>query len=193
MSDRRFKEKLQTELELIGEPHGIEELEQRELAIPPEVMYNAMNSALIKYFGEVSNTARGLLFSKIKHTVSEALEKNSDGPPHIKYATYLSDKLDHSYHYLSTLFSQMNGTTLENYIIAQRIELVKHMLVEHGLGLSEISWRLGYCSVPHLSNQFKKITGSTPTKYKLMAQEDVISFGIICEPCKQRWMAMLEH
>jgi AraC-like DNA-binding protein len=190
MSDHRFKVLLQAELGSIGESHDIAELEDAQLAIPPDVKYKVMHSALVRYAGEVSNTREGLLLAQIKTTISEALEGNTDGPPYIRYAVYLSDKLHHSYPYLSAIFSHMNGSTLENYIISQRIELVKHMLVDKGLGLSEIVWKLGYCSVAHLSNQFKKITGSTPTGYKRMVQEDAISLGILCEPCKQRWMAL---
>jgi len=193
MCDPRYLEVLQEELELIGEVHAMEELVHRELDIPPDLKYRVMNGALARYFSELSNTAGSLLFTQIKTTVREALDKGCNGPPYINFPVYLSDELHHSYHYLSTLFSRMHGTTLKQYIIAQRIEQVKHLLVEEGLGLSEIAWRLGYCSVPHLSNQFKKITGATPTQYKSMAQEDLISFGIICESCKQRWMALLQH
>jgi AraC family transcriptional regulator len=176
---------------LVGEFHEIVELENTELDIPPDVKYMVLQAALTKYVSETSNTRDSLLLEKIKKTVSAALESNSNGPPHIKFATYLSDTLHHSYPYLSTIFSKMNGCTLENYIISGRVELAKRMLVDQGLGLSEIAWKLGYCSVAHLSNQFKKITGSTPTRYKALAQKDVISFGILCEPCKQAWLAQL--
>lgn len=188
MTDHRYKEILQAELGLIGHAYTIAELEETDLGIAPGMMYKVMNSALEKYEGEGSVTARSLLFAKLKTTVSESIRSHVDGPPYIKYAVYLSETLHHSYHYLSTLFSQMQGSTLEHYIISQRIELVKQMLVKEGLGLSEISWKLGYCSVPHLSNQFKKITGYTPTSYKVMATKRVVPLRILCEPCTQPWM-----
>jgi hypothetical protein len=67
------------------------------------------------------------------------------------------------------------------------------LLVKEDLGLSEIAWRLGYCSVAHLSNQFKKVTGTTPTGFKAMARAGVVPNGILCEACRGSWMAMLEE
>lgn len=130
MSDHRFKEILQAELDLIGKTVEIKELEDDELLLSADVKYTVLSNALKTYFEEVPNTARSLLFSKLKSTISKSLREHTNGPPYIKYAGFLKDELHHSYQYLSTLFSQFSGSTLEKYILSQRIELVKHMLVK---------------------------------------------------------------
>lgn len=83
----------------------------------------------------------------------------------------LSDKLHQDYHYLSNLFSEVEGVTIEKYFIAQKIEKVKELLVYDELSLSEIAFRLNYSSVAYLSNQFKKVTGLTPTHFKLIKED----------------------
>ncbi|MFV0339286.1 MAG: helix-turn-helix domain-containing protein, partial [Parachlamydiaceae bacterium] len=79
---------------------------------------------------------------------------------------YLSDKLHHDYNYISNLFSEVEGSNIEKYFIAQKIERVKELLVYDELTLSEIAFRLNYSSTAHLSNQFKKVTGLTPSHFK---------------------------
>lgn len=192
LSDQRFAGILQAELEVLAEAHGSLELEHSDVAVHPDVKYQILYNTVVKYFSDTSDTSRDRLVDKIKSSVTEALERNTKGPPHIKYSCYLSDKLHYSYSHLSNVFSKLNGTSLEKYILSQRIEVVKQMFIGEGLGLSEIAWKLGYCSVAHLSNQFKKITGSTPTSYKARTQRDRPECGILCEPCRQRWMALLQ-
>ncbi|MGQ9848066.1 MAG: helix-turn-helix domain-containing protein, partial [Bacteroidales bacterium] len=84
----------------------------------------------------------------------------------ISFTDLLQEKLNLSYQYLSTLFSSSEGITIEKYIILQKIEKVKELIVYDELSFSEIAYRLGYSSVQHLSNQFKKITGLTPSHFK---------------------------
>lgn len=86
--------------------------------------------------------------------------------PKTNFSDYISKKLDHDYTYLANLFSEVTGTTIEHYIIAHKIERVKELLIYDELNLTEISYRLNYSSVAHLSNQFKKVTGLTPTFFK---------------------------
>ncbi|MCE7044503.1 AraC family transcriptional regulator [Dyadobacter sp. CY312] len=83
----------------------------------------------------------------------------------------LSEKLNHDYNYLSNLFSEVEGTTIEKYFIAQKIEKVKELLVYDELSLSEIAIRLNYSSVAYLSNQFKKVTGLTPSHFKQVRED----------------------
>ncbi len=90
--------------------------------------------------------------------------KETDGP--INYSVHLSKVLGLDYSYISNLFSSVTGTTIEKYIILQRIEKVKELLIYNKLTLSEIAWQTGYSSVQHLSNQFKKIIGLSPSTYK---------------------------
>jgi AraC family transcriptional regulator len=90
------------------------------------------------------------------------------GDRKLKYSSYLSKELGLEYHYLSTLFSSVENVTIEQYIIRQRVERVKELLKYGEMTLSEIAYELGYSSVQHLSNQFKRITGLTPTQFKHM-------------------------
>jgi AraC-like DNA-binding protein len=90
------------------------------------------------------------------------------GDRNLKYSAYLTKELGLEYHYLSTLFSSVENVTIEQYIIRQRVERAKELLKYGELTLSEISYELGYSSVQHLSNQFKQITGLTPTQFKRM-------------------------
>ena len=90
----------------------------------------------------------------------------SDELPKVNFSDFLSDKLDHDYTYLSNLFSEVEGVTIEHYIIAHKIEKVKELLLYDELSLTDISYKLNYSSVAHLSNQFKKVTGLTPSYFK---------------------------
>ena len=84
----------------------------------------------------------------------------------MNYSDYVSEKLGHDYTYLANMFSEVKGITIQQFIIIHKIERVKEMLIYDELNLTEISYKLHYSSVAHLSNQFKKITGLTPTFYK---------------------------
>jgi len=97
---------------------------------------------------------------------SESLESEFSG----KYSEYIAREVGHEYHGLSSLFSSMEGITIEQYVILQKIERVKELLKYGELTLSEISYKLDYSSVQHLSNQFKKITGLTPSRFKQMME-----------------------
>jgi AraC-like DNA-binding protein len=87
------------------------------------------------------------------------------------FSAYLSEKLNYDYTYLSNLFSEVEGTTIEHFMITHKIERVKELLVYDEISLTEIAWKLHYSSVAHLSNQFKKITGLTPTYFKQLKQK----------------------
>jgi AraC-like DNA-binding protein len=89
----------------------------------------------------------------------------------VNFSDYLSEKLGYDYTYLSNIFSEVKGVTLQNYIIMHRIEKVKELLLYDDLNLTEISYKLQYSSVAHLSNQFKKVTGLSPSFYKLLKQK----------------------
>ena len=88
------------------------------------------------------------------------------------FSTYLADNLGKNYHYLSNVFSEKEGITIEKYMIRQRIEYVKELLIYDELTLSEIAWKLNYSSVAHLSNQFKQVTGFSPTAFKKLQNKD---------------------
>ena len=114
---------------------------------------------------ELIDDKKSRLIEQIKTLIIELVHyNNSDLKTNL--SDYLSDKLHHDYNYISNLFSEIEGTTIEKYFIAQKIEKVKELLVYDELSLNEIAFRLNYSSTAHLSNQFKKVTGLTPSHFK---------------------------
>ena len=95
----------------------------------------------------------------------------TDEIPKVNYSDYIADKLHHDYNYLSNIFSEVKGITIQQYIIIHKIERVKELLLYGELNLTQISYMLNYSSVSHLSNQFKKITGLSPTFFKKLKQK----------------------
>lgn len=110
---------------------------------------------------------KNILIEKIKSVIIEMIHY-ADELPKVNYSDYISEKLNLDYTYLSNCFSEVKGITIQQYIILHKIEKVKELLLYDELNLTEISYRLNYSSVAHLSNQFKKITGLTPTYFKKM-------------------------
>ena len=92
----------------------------------------------------------------------------TDEVPKVNFSDYLSEKLNHDYTYMANLFSEVQGTTIEQFIITHKIERVKELIIYDEFNLTEIAWRMHYSSVAHLSNQFKKVTGLTPSHFKQM-------------------------
>ncbi len=113
---------------------------------------------------------RSRLIERIKNLIVELVHRK-DGELSTSLSVYLSSELHHDYSYLSGLFSEAEGTTIEKYFIAQKIERVKELLVYDELSLSQIAYQLHYSSVSHLSNQFKKVTGLTPSHFKRVRHE----------------------
>ena len=114
---------------------------------------------------EVIDDKKGRIIEKIKNIIID-LVHHQDSDVKTNLSDVLSDKLHHDYNYLSNLFSEVEGTTIEKYFISQKIEKVKELLLYNELSLSQIADALNYSNVAHLSNQFKKITGFTPTSFK---------------------------
>ncbi|WP_225034808.1 AraC family transcriptional regulator [Winogradskyella sp. SM1960] len=114
---------------------------------------------------EMIDDKKSRLIEQIK-TIIIDLVHHQDNENKTKLSEMLSSKLLHDYNYLSNLFSEVEGTTIEKYFIAQKIEKVKELLVYDELSLSEIAFRLNYSSVAYLSNQFKKVTGLSPSHFK---------------------------
>lgn len=134
---------------------------------------NEMNNEDIQLFSqrmktlgfEIIDDKKSRLITQIKSSIIEIVH-HQDGDLKSNLSDYLSQKLHHDYTYLSNLFSEAEGTTIEKYFIAQKIEKVKELLVYDELSLSEIANKMNYSSVAYLSNQFKKVTGLTPTYFK---------------------------
>ena len=124
-----------------------------------------VGEALIPLGFEVIDDKKSRIIEKIKNFIID-LVHHKDGLLKANLSDLLSAELAHDYSYLSNLFSEVEGTTIEKYFIAQKIEKVKELLVYDELSLSEIAFRLNYSSVAYLSNQFKKVTGLTPSHFK---------------------------
>ncbi|MES2132796.1 MAG: helix-turn-helix transcriptional regulator, partial [Bacteroidota bacterium] len=130
-----------------------------------EIQYEKFIAVLQQYGFEMLDTSNARIIEKIKSTVIE-LVHGSNETIKINYSAHIEGKLKRKYNYLSNLFSEIEGITVEQFIIFQKIEKVKELLVYNELNLSEIADRLGYSSVSYLSTQFKKTTGLTPSYFK---------------------------
>ena len=119
---------------------------------------------------ELLEDSKSILIEKIKNVITEMIHY-SDEIPKVNYSDYISEKLDYDYTYLANTFSEVKGITIQQFIIVNKIEKVKELLLYDELTLSEIAYKLHYSSVAHLSNQFKKITGLTPSFYKKLRQK----------------------
>jgi len=125
---------------------------------------------------ELMDDNKKILVEKIKTIIIELIHYN-DEQIKINLSDYLSEKLNHNYTYLSNLFSEVKGTTIEQFYLAHKIEKVKELLVYDELNLTEIAWKLHYSSVSHLSNQFKKMTGLTPSHFKNLKSKRRAALG----------------
>ena len=113
---------------------------------------------------------KSILIEKIKKVVVDLIHY-SDELPKVNYSDYISEKLNLDYTYLANTFSEVKGITIQQFIILHKIERVKELLIYDELSLTEIAYKLHYSSVAHLSNQFKKMTGLTPTFYKQLKEK----------------------
>ncbi|MEO8771132.1 MAG: AraC family transcriptional regulator [Ferruginibacter sp.] len=129
------------------------------------LQYDMLKDMLMKAGLELMNDKKAVLIEKIKNVVVEMVHY-ADELPITKISIYISEKLRHDYTYLSNIFSAATGITIEHYIISHKIEKAKELILYDELNLTEISYKLHYSSVAHLSTQFKKITGLTPTYFK---------------------------
>lgn len=157
---------VKSELEKLGLHYSRVDLGEVDVrgSVTPE-QRAALSVALKRSGLELMEDKKAILIERIKAVVIEMVHYEEELPK-VNFSTYISEKLDLSYTYLATLFSEVTGITIERYIIAHKIERVKELLLYDELTLTEISYRLNYSSVAHLSNQFKKTTGLTPTFYK---------------------------
>lgn len=125
----------------------------------------ALKLALLASGLELMDDKKSMLIEKIKNVIIEMVH-NTEVAIKINFSNYLSDKLNHDYTYLSNLFSEVQGTTIEQFIISHKIERIKELIIYGELTITEIAWKMNYSSVAHLSNQFKKSTGLSPTHFK---------------------------
>ena len=146
----------------LGEANTIEDV--------TDAQRNELRISLMKSGLELMDDKKSILIEKIKNVIVELVHYTEENLK-VNFSEFLSEKLDYDYTYLSNLFSEVQGTTIEKYIIYHRIERVKELIVYDELNLSEIAFKMHYSSVAHLSNQFKKITGLTPSHFKKLKQK----------------------
>jgi len=162
------------ELEKMGLTYTLAELEEHDVCeLGPAEKYALQNRVIQRSWDAAHPEDRFVLVDRIKLLIFEAV--HSERVCNSKFSVYLSKKLHHNYTYLSNVFSHGNGCKLKQYIIQQKIARAKMLLLEERYTLSEISWKLQYSSVAHLSNQFKKIAGCTPSEFKRIEADRVSS------------------
>ncbi len=130
-------------------------LEQRE----------QLKAALLISGLELMDDKRAVLIEKIKNVIIQMVH-HTDEMIKINFSEFLSEKLNHDYTYMANLFSEVQGTTIEQFIISHKIERIKELIIYGELNITEIAWKMNYSSVAHLSNQFKKVTGLSPSHFK---------------------------
>lgn len=162
----RCKLVVKDELTKLGLKYITVELGEAELAdsVSP-AQREQIRAALLQSGLELMDDKKSVLIQKIKNVIIEMVHY-SEEPLTINFSRFLSEKLDHNYTYLANLFTEVQGMTIEKFIIAHKVERVKELLVYNELTLTQIAYKLHYSSVSHLSAQFKKVTGLTPTFFK---------------------------
>jgi AraC-like DNA-binding protein len=134
-----------------------------------ETQKKQLNQVMLSFGFVLIDDKKSRMIEKIKNAIIE-LVRYSEEQLKTNLSEHITSQLNHDYNYLSNLFSEVEGTTIEQYFIAQKIERVKELLVYDEFSLSEIAVQMNYSSVSHLSKQFKKVTGFTPTYYKQLKE-----------------------
>ena len=167
----RCKMVVREQFEKIGLPPVSVVLGEVEIAgKPTDKQFQLLNENLVQLGFELIDHQKGKLIEQIKNAVVTLI--HHDFTPKTNFSDFIADKLNYDYNYLSNLFSEAEGTTIEKYLIAQRIERAKELLIYGELSLSQIADRLGYSSAAYLSNQFRKQTGISPSRYKSLKEND---------------------
>jgi YesN/AraC family two-component response regulator len=175
MVSLRCKLIVKSELEKMHVHFSVVELGEVEITDKLSIeQLEELKIALLKFGLELLEDKKSMLIEKIKNIIVEMIHY-SDEPPMLNFSVYLSEKLNYDYNYLSNLFSEVKGTTIEHFIISHKIERAKELLIYNELTLTEIAEKLHYSNVAHLSNQFKKVTGLTPTFFKAMKNKRLIA------------------
>lgn len=162
---------IQNELDKLGV--GVKSIKLGEVILEKELTSDekeSLDKILLDLGFEIIDDKKSRIIEKIKNLIIN-LVHYQDSETKVNLSELLSNELHHDYNYLSNLFSEVEGTTIEKYFIAQKIEKVKELLVYDELSLSEIAFRLHYSSVAYLSNQFKKVTGLTPSHFKKIRKD----------------------
>ena len=171
MVSLRCKMMVKDELKKLGIVYVIVELGTVTMLVDiSKTQRELLKVNLLKSGLELLDDKKAILIEKIKNVITEMIHY-SDELPKVNYSDYISGKLNLDYTYLSNIFSEVKGITIQQFIIINKIERVKELLLYNELTLTEISHKMHYSSVAHLSNQFKKITGLSPSFYKQLKQK----------------------
>ncbi|MEK6782694.1 MAG: AraC family transcriptional regulator [Bacteroidota bacterium] len=171
MVSHRCKMMVKEELKKLGLKYVVVELGLVEILEEiTEKQREQLKTSLQKSGLELLDDKKSILIEKIKNVITEMIH-HSDELPVLNYSEFISEKLNYDYTYLSNIFSEVKGITIQQFIIINKIELVKELLLYDELNLTEISYKLHYSSVSHLSNQFKKVTGLSPSFFKQLKQK----------------------
>lgn len=157
---------VKSELEKLGLPYSYVKIGEANIKgnVLPEQL-EQLDAALRKSGLQLMENKKSILVEKVKSAIIE-LVHYTDEPIKVNLSDYLSEKLNYDYTYLANLFSEVKGITIEKFYLTHKIERVKELIVYDELNLTEIAYMMNYSSVAHLSNQFKKITGLTPSHFK---------------------------
>ncbi len=171
MVSLRCKMMVKEELKKLGFQHEVVELGMVEVYgdMTPTEREQLKRNLLLSGL-ELLDDKKSILIERIKNLIIQMIHY-SDEVPKLNYSDYLSEKLDYDYTYLSNVFSEVKGITIQQFIIENKIERVKELLLYNELNLTEIAYKLHYSSVAHLSNQFKKVTGLSPSFFKKLKQK----------------------
>src|ERR1035437_9338629 len=166
MVSNRCKMAVKEELKKLGLHFIVVDLGEVEImeTITPD-QRESLKSSLIDSGLELMDDKRAVLIEKIKNIIIQMVH-HSDEMIKTNFSDYLSEKLNHDYTYLANLFSEVQGMTIEHFIINHKIERIKELIIYDELNITEIAWKMNYSSVAHLSNQFKKVTGLSPSHFK---------------------------
>ncbi|MCH6233358.1 AraC family transcriptional regulator [Aquiflexum sp. AIY15W] len=156
------------EMDIVPVKVGLGEIETKKDVTDEEK--RELNKKIKKVGLELLEKKQGVIIEKIRKVMVDYVY-HSDEKPNVNFSTLLSDKLNHSYTYLSNFFSEVEATTIEQYLISLKIERVKEMIILEEFNLSEIAFKLHYSSAAHLSNQFKKVTGLSPSHFKKLKEK----------------------
>ncbi|WP_375581262.1 AraC family transcriptional regulator [Marivirga tractuosa] len=171
MVSLRCKLMVQEELKKLDLKHLVVELGAVELLQDiSQEQRQLLKQNLLKSGLELLDNKKSIIVEKIKNSIIELIHFTEEQPK-INYSDYISEKLGYDYTYLSNLFSEVKGITIQQFIIIHKIEKAKELILYEELNTSEISYRLNYSSVAHFSNQFKKITGLTPSFYRKLKEK----------------------
>jgi AraC-like DNA-binding protein len=171
MVSNRCKMLVKDELVKLGLAFSTIDLGQVTLKNPLSILQReSLQLSLLQSGLELMEDKKAIIIEQIKNAIV-SLVHYSDDLPKMHLSDYLSKKLNYDYTYLSNLFSETEGTTIEHFLLIHKIERVKELIIYDELNLTQIAWKMHYSSIAHLSHQFKKITGLTPSFFKSLKEK----------------------